>query len=173
MYRNFKPPFFSGPSNIAGPVGCQSSFCLMKIPMLLRPARAAQRSEAREVCRSAFCILILPGCTSLTRKTWCKPCFKMVRPYRRCVFVGGTLIAEFDLHVIRPEQLHQKCTDCFALCLPETFEQRLRLGAGNEFNTRHDDRIYPRHQRCLDRFFEVLSGFPVIRLAYMKVNAHW
>src|SRR5262244_3370259 len=26
---------FSGPSNIAGPVGCQSSFCLMKIPMLL------------------------------------------------------------------------------------------------------------------------------------------
>jgi hypothetical protein len=24
---------------------------LMKIPMLLRPARAAQRSEAREVCR--------------------------------------------------------------------------------------------------------------------------
>src|SRR5262245_36523540 len=42
---------FSGPSNIAGPVGCQSSFCLMKIPMLLRLARAAQRSEAREVCR--------------------------------------------------------------------------------------------------------------------------
>ena len=42
---------FSGLSNIAGPVGCQSSFCLMKIPMLLRPARAAQRSEAREVCR--------------------------------------------------------------------------------------------------------------------------
>ena len=29
--------FFSGPSNIAGPVGCQSSFCLMKTPMLLRP----------------------------------------------------------------------------------------------------------------------------------------
>src|SRR5262245_49552556 len=51
MYRNFKPPFFSGPSNIAGPVGCQSSFCLMKIPMLLRPAWAAQQSEAREVCR--------------------------------------------------------------------------------------------------------------------------
>src|SRR5215475_13593740 len=42
---------FSGPSNIAGPVGCQSSCCSMKIPMLLRPARAAQRSEAREVCR--------------------------------------------------------------------------------------------------------------------------
>jgi Transposase DDE domain len=25
LYRNFKPPFFSGPSHIAGPVGCQSS----------------------------------------------------------------------------------------------------------------------------------------------------
>ena len=36
MYRNFKPPF-SGPSYSAGPVGCQSSFCLMKIPVLLRP----------------------------------------------------------------------------------------------------------------------------------------
>ena len=44
---------FSGLSNIAGPVGCQSSFCLMKIPMLLRPARAAQRSEAREVFQIA------------------------------------------------------------------------------------------------------------------------
>ena len=42
---------FYGQSHIAGLVGCQSSFCLMKIPMLLRPARAAQRSEAREVCR--------------------------------------------------------------------------------------------------------------------------
>ena len=44
---------FSGPSNIAGPVGCQSSFCLMKIPMLLRPARAggeqnAQRNRQRQ-----------------------------------------------------------------------------------------------------------------------------
>ena len=33
--------FFFLASNIAGPVGCQSSFCLMKIPMLLRLARAA------------------------------------------------------------------------------------------------------------------------------------
>jgi hypothetical protein len=32
---------FYGLSHIAGPMGCQSSFCLMKIPMLLRPARAA------------------------------------------------------------------------------------------------------------------------------------
>src|SRR5262245_41364657 len=51
LYRNFKRTFFSGLSNIAGRVGCQSSFCLMKTLVLLRPARAAQRSEAREVCR--------------------------------------------------------------------------------------------------------------------------
>jgi len=36
---------FSGPSNIAGPVGCQSSFCLMKIPMLL--GRLGRRSGRR------------------------------------------------------------------------------------------------------------------------------
>jgi hypothetical protein len=35
-----------GPSNIAGPVGCQSSFWLMKIPMLLRLAWAAAKLEA-------------------------------------------------------------------------------------------------------------------------------
>src|SRR5258705_11553706 len=33
LYRNFEPPFFSGPSHIAGPVGCQSFFWLIKIPM--------------------------------------------------------------------------------------------------------------------------------------------
>jgi hypothetical protein len=38
----------------------------MKIPMLLRPARAAQRSEAREVCRiTPVCLtLALAGCAT-------------------------------------------------------------------------------------------------------------
>jgi hypothetical protein len=49
----FKPPFFSGLSHIAGPVRCQSFLCLRKIPLLLRSAWAAQRSEAREVFQIA------------------------------------------------------------------------------------------------------------------------
>jgi hypothetical protein len=47
LYRKFKPCFFSGPSYSAGAESCQTHFCLMKIPMLLRPARAVQRSEGR------------------------------------------------------------------------------------------------------------------------------
>ncbi|PYJ67020.1 MAG: hypothetical protein DME76_15970, partial [Verrucomicrobia bacterium] len=41
------------PSYIAGPASCQSLFCLMKIAVLLRSARAAQRSEGREVFKIA------------------------------------------------------------------------------------------------------------------------
>jgi hypothetical protein len=40
---------FFGPSNIAGPGSCQSPFCLMKIPVLLRLAWVAQRSEALDL----------------------------------------------------------------------------------------------------------------------------
>src|SRR5215813_8564641 len=61
---------FSGLSYIAGPVGCQSSFCLMKIPMLLRPVWAAQRSEAREVL--------------------CRTCIGGARPARAACQVNGT-----------------------------------------------------------------------------------
>jgi hypothetical protein len=44
---------FSERSYIASPANCQSHFCLMKTPVLLRMARAMQRSEAREVFQIA------------------------------------------------------------------------------------------------------------------------
>jgi hypothetical protein len=47
LYRKFKPRFFSGPSYSAGAESCQTHFCLMKIPVLLRSAWAAQRSGGR------------------------------------------------------------------------------------------------------------------------------
>ena len=50
MYRKFKPRFF-WPEQYRWTVALSIAFLLMKILVLLQPARAAQRSEAREVFR--------------------------------------------------------------------------------------------------------------------------
>jgi hypothetical protein len=63
MYRKFKPPFFLTGAIAPNRRVCQSLFCLMKIAVLLRSARAAQRSERREVFKIAQFlanILVLP-----------------------------------------------------------------------------------------------------------------
>ena len=51
MYRNFKPPFF-WPEQYRRTGGMSIVFLFDENPDVARAARAAQRSEAREVCRS-------------------------------------------------------------------------------------------------------------------------
>ena len=48
MYRKFKPPFFLPGGYIAEPASHQAHVRLVKIPVLLRMARAMQRSEAHD-----------------------------------------------------------------------------------------------------------------------------
>ena len=49
MYRKFKTTFFSARSYIAEPASRQAHVRLVKIPVLLRMARAMQRSEALDL----------------------------------------------------------------------------------------------------------------------------